>query len=87
MQQLYYFQIVFMLLFCPFGNIWMHQNPQLRHWIVRRTQSTLTAEAGATSSPAAATVPNAASNRIVGRWLLGCSGLVVGAIVLGGVTR
>ncbi|CAG09358.1 unnamed protein product, partial [Tetraodon nigroviridis] len=31
--------------------------------------------------------PNAASNRIVGRWLLGCSGLVVGAIVLGGVTR
>lgn len=65
----------------------MHQNPQLRHWIVRRTQSTLTAEAGAASTPAAATVPNAASNRIVGRWLLGCSGLVVGAIVLGGVTR
>lgn len=62
----------------------MHQNPQLRHWIVRRT---LTAEAGAASTPAAATVPNAASNRIVGRWLLGCSGLVVGAIVLGGVTR
>lgn len=43
-------------------------------------------EAGA-STPAAATVPNAATNRIVGRWLLGCSGLVVGAVVLGGVTR
>lgn len=44
-------------------------------------------EAGASSTPAAATVPNAATNRIVGRWLLGCSGLVVGAVVLGGVTR
>lgn len=70
-----------MLLFCP-----IHQSPQLRQWLVRRTQSTLTAEAGATSTPAA-TTPNAASNRIVGHWLLGCSGLVVGAIVLGGVTR
>ncbi|TRY91588.1 hypothetical protein DNTS_021754 [Danionella cerebrum] len=28
-----------------------------------------------------------ASNRLVGRWLLGCSGLVLGAVVLGGVTR
>ncbi|XP_028844453.1 heme A synthase COX15 isoform X1 [Denticeps clupeoides] len=36
---------------------------------------------------AAATVPNAASNRAVGRWLVGCSGLVLGAVVLGGVTR
>ena len=44
-------------------------------------------EAGAPSAPAAAAVPNAATNRIVGRWLLGCSGLVVGAVVLGGVTR
>ncbi|XP_003964121.1 heme A synthase COX15 [Takifugu rubripes] len=65
----------------------IHQSPQLRQWLVRRTQSTLTAEAGAASGAAAATGPNAASNRIVGRWLLGCSGLVVGAIVLGGVTR
>uniref|UniRef100_A0A3Q4B7U0 Uncharacterized protein n=1 Tax=Mola mola TaxID=94237 RepID=A0A3Q4B7U0_MOLML len=65
----------------------LHQSPQLRQWLVRRSQSTITAEAGASSSPAAATVPNAATNRIVGRWLLGCSGLVVGAVVLGGVTR
>lgn len=49
----------------------------------------MTAEAGASAPPAAAavTVPNAATNRLLGRWLLGCSGLVVGAVVLGGVTR
>ncbi|XP_044069106.1 cytochrome c oxidase assembly protein COX15 homolog isoform X2 [Siniperca chuatsi] len=62
-------------------------SPQLRQWLVKRGQSTITAEAGASSTPAAATVPNVATNRIVGRWLLGCSGLVVGAVVLGGVTR
>ncbi|KAM7385622.1 hypothetical protein PAMP_001697 [Pampus punctatissimus] len=61
------------------------RSPQLRQWLVKRSQSTITVEAGASSS--SATVPNAATNRIVGRWLLGCSGLVVGAVVLGGVTR
>nr|XP_046256959.1 cytochrome c oxidase assembly protein COX15 homolog [Scatophagus argus] len=71
------------------GKGFQHSNksPQLRHWLMKRSQSTITAEAGASSTPAAATVPNAATNRIVGRWLLGCSGLVVGAVVLGGVTR
>ncbi|CAK6953273.1 cytochrome c oxidase assembly protein COX15 homolog isoform X1 [Scomber scombrus] len=71
------------------GNGFQHssRSPQLRQWLVRRGQSTITAEAGASSAQAAATVPNAATNRIVGRWLLGCSGLVVGAVVLGGVTR
>ncbi|XP_061802461.1 heme A synthase COX15 [Nerophis lumbriciformis] len=66
-----------------------HSNTaHVRHWLTRRGHSTITAEAGASSSPAAAvSVPNAATNRIVGRWLLGCSGLVVGAVVLGGVTR
>ncbi|XP_010742790.3 heme A synthase COX15 [Larimichthys crocea] len=63
------------------------RSPQLRQWLVKRGQSTITAEAGASSAPAATTVPNAASNRILGRWLVGCSGLVVGAVVLGGVTR
>ncbi|KAM8860012.1 heme A synthase COX15 [Spinachia spinachia] len=62
-----------------------HQRaPQLRRWLVKRGQSTITVEAGA-SAPAA--VPSASTNRILGRWLLGCSGLVVGAVVLGGVTR
>ncbi|XP_037541454.1 cytochrome c oxidase assembly protein COX15 homolog isoform X2 [Nematolebias whitei] len=63
-----------------------HQSPQLRQWLVRRNCSTFTAETAAPSK-SAVTVPNEATNRIVGRWLLGCSGLVVGAIVLGGVTR
>uniref|UniRef100_A0A8C6NLE2 Cytochrome c oxidase assembly homolog 15 (yeast) n=1 Tax=Nothobranchius furzeri TaxID=105023 RepID=A0A8C6NLE2_NOTFU len=62
------------------------RSPQLRQWFVRRNQSTLTVES-AVRSKAAAVAPNAATNRIVGRWLIGCSGLVVGAVVLGGVTR
>uniref|UniRef100_A0A8C7X2W3 Cytochrome c oxidase assembly homolog 15 (yeast) n=1 Tax=Oryzias sinensis TaxID=183150 RepID=A0A8C7X2W3_9TELE len=62
------------------------RSPQVRQWLVKRNQSTITVEAGTSSTPAA-TVPSAATNRIVGRWLLGCSGLVVGAVVLGGVTR
>uniref|UniRef100_A0A4W3IWR4 Cytochrome c oxidase assembly homolog 15 (yeast) n=1 Tax=Callorhinchus milii TaxID=7868 RepID=A0A4W3IWR4_CALMI len=37
--------------------------------------------------PAAASVPNAGTDRILGKWLIGCSGMVVGAVVLGGVTR
>ncbi|XP_076599692.1 heme A synthase COX15 [Chaetodon auriga] len=65
----------------------VQRSPQPRQWLVKRGQSTITAEAGTSSSPAAATVPNTATNRILGRWLLGCSGLVVGAVVLGGVTR
>uniref|UniRef100_A0A3B4B6E7 Uncharacterized protein n=1 Tax=Periophthalmus magnuspinnatus TaxID=409849 RepID=A0A3B4B6E7_9GOBI len=61
-------------------------NLQLR--LFRRNQGTIAAEAGATCGSATATaVPNAATNRIVGRWLVGCSGLVIGAVVLGGVTR
>ncbi|KAG7462460.1 hypothetical protein MATL_G00185070 [Megalops atlanticus] len=63
------------------------QRSPLKQWLVRREKSTVIAEAGATPTPAAASVPNAATNRIVGRWLVGCSGLVVGAVVLGGVTR
>ncbi|XP_028983419.1 cytochrome c oxidase assembly protein COX15 homolog isoform X2 [Betta splendens] len=61
------------------------RSPHLRQWFVNRCRRTITAEAGATAGTSA--VPNTATNRIVGRWLLGCSGLVVGAIVLGGVTR
>lgn len=63
------------------------RSPQLRQWLVKRNQSTITVQTGAASTPSAAAVPNAATNRIVGRWLIGCSGLVVGAVVLGGVTR
>lgn len=59
----------------------------VRQLLFRRNQGTIAAEAGPISGSTSATVPNAATNRIVGRWLLGCSGLVVGAVVLGGVTR
>lgn len=59
----------------------------VRQLLFKRNQTTIVAKAGPISGSASATVPNAATNRIVGRWLLGCSGLVVGAVVLGGVTR
>uniref|UniRef100_A0AAX7TF46 Cytochrome c oxidase assembly homolog 15 (yeast) n=1 Tax=Astatotilapia calliptera TaxID=8154 RepID=A0AAX7TF46_ASTCA len=72
-----------MLLICEY----MCVRSPLRKWLLKRGHSTVTVEGGTSTSAAAASVPNAASNRIVGRWLLGCSGLVVGAIVLGGVTR
>ncbi|XP_031435448.1 cytochrome c oxidase assembly protein COX15 homolog [Clupea harengus] len=64
------------------------QRTHLRQWVPKRgqTTSTITAEAGAVHA-ASVTVPNAATNRIVGKWLVGCSGLVLGAVVLGGVTR
>ncbi|XP_056465248.1 cytochrome c oxidase assembly protein COX15 homolog [Gadus chalcogrammus] len=80
------------LLFCGGRNVGKglqsnNKSPHLRQWLVKRGQSTITAEVGAPTARAASAVPNAASNRIVGRWLLGCSGLVVGAVVLGGVTR
>ncbi|KAM9364573.1 heme A synthase COX15 [Pholidichthys leucotaenia] len=60
------------------------RSPQLRRWLTKRGHSNVTMEAGAAGGAA---VPSAATDRIVGRWLIGCSGLVVGAVVLGGVTR
>ncbi|XP_072335781.1 heme A synthase COX15 isoform X2 [Scyliorhinus torazame] len=44
-------------------------------------RSVVTKVSGATS------VPNAVTDRIVGKWMIVCSGTVVGAVVLGGVTR
>ncbi|XP_034041620.1 cytochrome c oxidase assembly protein COX15 homolog isoform X2 [Thalassophryne amazonica] len=71
------------------GKLFKHSNrsPLLRQWLMKRHQNTARGQTGPSSNSVAVTVPNAATNRIVGRWLLGCSGLVVGAIVLGGVTR
>lgn len=65
------------------------QNPRtpLRQWLLQRGQNTVVAETGPARTPTAVTVPNAATDRTVGRWLVGCSGLVLGAVVLGGVTR
>ncbi|XP_026886720.2 cytochrome c oxidase assembly protein COX15 homolog [Electrophorus electricus] len=61
------------------------QRTPFRQWVLQRGQNTVVSEAG--SAHATAATPNSATNRIVGQWLVGCSGLVLGAVVLGGVTR
>lgn len=62
------------------------QRSPLRQWLLKRGQTTVTT-AGGHASIRTASIPNAASDRVLGRWLVGCSGLVLGAVVLGGVTR
>ncbi|XP_015203353.2 heme A synthase COX15 [Lepisosteus oculatus] len=65
----------------------IQQRVSWRDPLVKRGHSSVAAEAGAQSGTAAGFIPNGATDRIVGRWLLACSGMVVGAVVLGGVTR
>ncbi|KAM9327260.1 heme A synthase COX15 [Gastrophryne carolinensis] len=60
---------------------------QWKHTIQKRWQSTNVTEAAGPSRAAVGSVPNAAANRAIGRWLLLCSGMVGGAVLLGGVTR
>ena len=48
------------------------------------TKSTATATSATT---VATNVVGTNKNKIIGLWLAGCSGMVVGAVVLGGVTR
>ncbi|XP_075468421.1 heme A synthase COX15 isoform X2 [Ascaphus truei] len=60
---------------------------QKRHFIQRRWKSSTVAEMAAPSRAAGGSVPNSAAERIMGRWLLVCSGMVAGAVILGGVTR
>ncbi|XP_075072062.1 heme A synthase COX15 isoform X2 [Mixophyes fleayi] len=60
---------------------------QWRHTIQKRWKSSMVSEMGAPSRAAVGSVPNPATNRIMGRWLLACSGMVAGAVILGGVTR
>ncbi|XP_016425415.1 cytochrome c oxidase assembly protein COX15 homolog [Sinocyclocheilus rhinocerous] len=64
-------------------NLQQIQRTPLRQWLLKRGQTT----EGGHASVRAASIPNAASDRVLGRWLVGCSGLVLGAVVLGGVTR
>ncbi|MEE6486306.1 hypothetical protein FKM82_014571 [Ascaphus truei] len=59
---------------------------QKRHFIQRRWKSSTVAEMAAPSRAAGGSVPNSAAERIMGRWLLVCSGMVAGAVILGGVT-
>ncbi|XP_060624169.2 heme A synthase COX15 [Anolis sagrei] len=60
-----------------------------RRWQLpqRRAQHSVVSEVVSHSRVAIPSVPNAVTNRAVGRWLLICSGTVAGAVVLGGVTR
>ncbi|XP_022097716.1 cytochrome c oxidase assembly protein COX15 homolog isoform X2 [Acanthaster planci] len=61
----------------------LHVQRGLQH-VSRRFQSSGIADAGAAQQ--AQTIP-AHAQKIVGWWLMGCCGMVVGAVVLGGVTR
>ncbi|CAI9596796.1 unnamed protein product [Staurois parvus] len=54
-----------------------------KHSIQKRWKSTISDVV----PPSRVAVPNATANRTVGRWLLLCSGMVGGAVLLGGVTR
>lgn len=51
-----------------------------------RAHSTIT-EVGLQSGRGTVSLPSKAAERVVGRWLLVCSGTVAGAVILGGVTR
>ncbi|KAM4033373.1 heme A synthase COX15 [Anomaloglossus baeobatrachus] len=59
---------------------------QWKQTVQRRWKSSVVSEAGA-QSRAVGSVPNSAAERVMGRWLLACSGMVAGAVILGGVTR
>ncbi|KAH0623855.1 hypothetical protein JD844_007024 [Phrynosoma platyrhinos] len=61
----------------------------LRCWQLpqRRTQYSVVSEVASHARVTVPSVPNAVTNRAVGRWLLICSGTVAGAVVLGGITR
>ena len=50
-------------------------------------RQTVSHAAGAKASAAAAENIPPYAQKIVGSWLIGCAGMVFGAVVLGGVTR
>ncbi|XP_073408897.1 heme A synthase COX15 [Dendrobates tinctorius] len=60
---------------------------QWKHTVQRRWDSSAVSEVGAQSRAAVGSGPNSAAERVMGRWLLACSGMVAGAVILGGVTR
>ncbi|XP_072883071.1 heme A synthase COX15 isoform X1 [Hemitrygon akajei] len=67
------------------GGGWNTISHPWKHCVVRRGKSSVVSNA--TVQSGISSVPNAATNRIVGKWMIACSGMVVGAVVLGGVTR
>lgn len=58
----------------------------IRHSLRPGQYSTIT-EVGLQSGRGTVSLPSKAAERVVGRWLLVCSGTVAGAVILGGVTR
>ncbi|KAM8924180.1 heme A synthase COX15 [Pelodytes ibericus] len=63
------------------------KSTQWRQFIQKRWKSSIKSDAAAPSRATVGSLPNPAADRIMGRWLLVCSGMVAGAVVLGGVTR
>ncbi|KAG8135769.1 hypothetical protein E2320_008777 [Naja naja] len=61
----------------------------LRWWqlLQKRAQHSAVSKAASHSRVAVPPVPNAVTDRTIGRWLIICSGTVAGAVVLGGITR
>ncbi|KAM4636772.1 heme A synthase COX15 isoform 1-T1 [Discoglossus pictus] len=60
--------------------------PQWKYLIQKSWKSTVS-EMSAPSRAAIGSLPNSSAERTMGRWLLVCSGMVAGAVILGGVTR
>nr|XP_040129584.1 cytochrome c oxidase assembly protein COX15 homolog isoform X2 [Ictidomys tridecemlineatus] len=54
---------------------------------LRSGQYSTVSEVALQSGRETASLPSKAADRVVGRWLLVCSGTVAGAVILGGVTR
>ncbi|XP_069756355.1 heme A synthase COX15 isoform X2 [Narcine bancroftii] len=67
------------------GSDWKAITQPWKRAAMRRGKSSIIANG--TAENGAASVPNATTNRILGKWMIACSGMVVGAVVLGGVTR
>ncbi|XP_040294618.1 cytochrome c oxidase assembly protein COX15 homolog [Bufo bufo] len=64
-----------------------HPGTQWKHTVQKRWKSSVVSEVAAPSRAAVGSVPNSAAERVMGRWLLVCSGMVAGAVIIGGVTR
>ncbi|XP_053306518.1 cytochrome c oxidase assembly protein COX15 homolog [Spea bombifrons] len=60
---------------------------QWRQYIQKKWKSSIVTDVAAPSRAAVSAVPHSAADRMMGRWLLVCSGMVAGAVILGGVTR
>lgn len=72
--------------FMPFKNA-QKNSMNWKHYVQKKWKSSIVSETASPSRGAVGSLPNSAAERAMGRWLLVCSGMVAGAVVLGGVTR